>query len=104
MLEELKKEVYEVNMFLLKYNLVIFIWGNVLVIDRESGLIVIKLLGVDYEIMKLEDMVVVDLDGNVVEGKYKLLLDILIYVKLYNDFIEIGGVVYIYFRWVIVFV
>ena len=62
MLEELKKEVYEANMLLPKYNLVTFTWGNVSAIDRETGLIVIKPSGVDYEKMSPEDMVVVDLD------------------------------------------
>ena len=68
MLEKLKQEVYEANMLLPKYGLVIFTWGNVSGIDRESGLFVIKPSGVDYDKLKPEDMVVVDLDGNKVEG------------------------------------
>ena len=68
MLEELKQKVYEANMLLPKHNLVTFTWGNVSGIDREKGLFVIKPSGVDYETMKPEDMVVVDLDGNKVEG------------------------------------
>ena len=71
MLENLKKEVYEANMLLPKYNLVTFTWGNVSAIDREKGLVVIKPSGVEYDTMKPEDMVVVDLEGNIVEGKYK---------------------------------
>ena len=68
MLEELKQKVYEANMLLPKYGLVTFTWGNVSGIDRESGLFVIKPSGVDYETMKPEDMVVMDLEGNRVEG------------------------------------
>ena len=67
MLEELKKKVYEANMLLPKYGLVTFTWGNVSAIDRETGYFVIKPSGVDYEIMKPEDMVVMDLEGNRVE-------------------------------------
>ena len=70
MLEELKQKVYEANMELPKYGLVTFTWGNVSGIDRESGLFVIKPSGVDYELLKPEDMVVMDLEGNKVEGKY----------------------------------
>ena len=75
MLEQLKKEVYEANMLLPKYNLVTFTWGNVSGIDRESGLFVIKPSGVDYDKLRPEDMVVVDLDGNRVEpGEGRLLV------------------------------
>ena len=69
MLEQLKKEVYEANMLLPKYDLVTFTWGNVSGIDRESGLFVIKPSGVEYDKLTPEDMVVVDLKGNKVEGK-----------------------------------
>ena len=69
MLEELKQKVYEANMQLPKYGLVTFTWGNVSAIDREKGLFVIKPSGVDYDKMKPEDMVVMDLEGNQVEGK-----------------------------------
>ena len=71
MLEELKKAVYEANMDLPKYGLVTFTWGNVSGIDREKGLFVIKPSGVDYDKLTPEDMVVMDLEGNKVEGKYK---------------------------------
>lgn len=104
MLEKLKEKVFCVNLDLVKYGLVIFIWGNVFVIDCEIGLVVIKFSGVLYDDMKVEDMVVVDLDGNVVEGFFCLFLDIFIYVVLYKVFFEIGGVVYIYFIYVIVWV
>ncbi|GAA0077180.1 L-ribulose-5-phosphate 4-epimerase [Clostridium sp. CTA-5] len=103
MLENLKKEVYEANMLLPKYNLVTFTWGNVSAIDREKGLIVIKPSGVEYDKMSPEDMVVVDLDGNVVEGKYKPSSDTPTHVKLYNDFKEIGGIVHTHSRWATIF-
>ena len=70
MLEKLKEEVYKANMDLPKYGLVTFTWGNVSGIDRESGLFVIKPSGVDYDLLTPDDMVVVDLNGNKVEGKY----------------------------------
>ena len=71
MLEELKKRVYEANMLLPKYGLVTFTWGNVSEIDRESGLFVIKPSGVDYDLLTPDDMVVMDLNGNKVEGRYR---------------------------------
>ena len=70
MLEKLKEEVCRANLLLPKYGMVTFTWGNVSAIDRESGLFVIKPSGVEYDVMKPEDMVVVDLEGNVVEGRY----------------------------------
>ena len=71
MLEELKEKVFHANLELVKHGLVIFTWGNVSAIDRESGLVVIKPSGVSYDDMKAEDMVVVDLEGKVVEGRLK---------------------------------
>ena len=71
MLEQLKKEVLKANLLLPKHGLVTFTWGNVSAIDREKGIIAIKPSGVDYEIMKPEDMVVMNLEGNRVEGRYK---------------------------------
>ena len=71
MLEELKEKVFHANLELVKHGLVIFTWGNVSAIDRETGLVVIKPSGVSYDDMKAEDMVVVDLDGKVVEGRLK---------------------------------
>ena len=71
MLEALKENVYRANMELPEFGLVVYTWGNVSAIDRESGLVVIKPSGVDYATMKPEDMVVVDLAGNVVEGKLR---------------------------------
>lgn len=94
MLEQLKKEVYEANMLLPKYNLVTFTWGNVSGIDRESGLFVIKPSGVDYDKLTPEDMVVMDLNGNKVEGKYKPSSDTPTHLELYKAYPEIGGVVH----------
>ena len=94
MLEELKKKVYEANMDLPKYGLVTFTWGNVSAIDRESGMFVIKPSGVDYDLLKPEDMVVMDLNGNKVEGKYNPSSDTATHLELYKAFPEIGGVVH----------
>ena len=86
MLEQLKKEVYEANMLLPKYGLVTFTWGNVSGIDREKGLFVIKPSGVEYDLLTPEDMVVVDLDGNRVEGRYNPSSDTATHVVLYEKF------------------
>ena len=94
MLEELKKQVYEANMLLPKYGLVTFTWGNVSGIDRESGLFVIKPSGVPYEELSPEKMVVVNLDGKVVEGDLNPSSDTPTHVELYKAFKNIGGVVH----------
>ena len=94
MLEELKKRVYEANMLLPKYVLVTFTWGNVSEIDRETGYFVIKPSGVDYETMTPDDMVVMDLDGNRIEGRYKPSSDTATHIELYKKYPEIGGVVH----------
>lgn len=94
MLEELKQKVYEANMDLPRYGLVTFTWGNVSAIDRDKGLIVIKPSGVDYEKMKPEDMVVLDLMGNVVEGTCRPSSDTPTHLELYRCFPEVGGVVH----------
>ena len=99
MLEELKKQVCAANLELPKYGLVTFTWGNVSGIDREKGLIVIKPSGVEYDNMQPEDMVVVDLQGNVVEGRYKPSSDTPTHVALYNAFPNIGGIVHTHSRW-----
>ena len=103
MLEDLKQKVYEANMLLPKYGLVTFTWGNVSAVDRESGLVVIKPSGVDYETMKPEDMVVVELDGNRVEGKLKPSSDTPTHIELYKAFDNIGGIVHTHSRWATVF-
>lgn len=97
--EQLKEEVFKANLDLVKLELVIFTWGNVSAIDREKGLVVIKPSGVSYDDMKASDMVVVDLDGNVVEGKLKPLSDTPTHLVLYKAFREIGGVVHTHSAW-----
>ncbi len=99
MLEALKKEVYEANMLLPKYNLVTFTWGNVSGIDRESGLFVIKPSGVEYDKLTPDDMVVVDLDGKRVEGKYNPSSDTETHRILYKAFPNIGGIVHTHSPW-----
>jgi L-ribulose-5-phosphate 4-epimerase len=94
MLEALKEEVFKTNLDLVKHGLVIFTWGNVSAIDRSTGLVVIKPSGVSYEAMKAEDMVVVDLDGKVVEGKLKPSSDTASHLVFYKAFQNIGGVVH----------
>lgn len=94
MLEELKKKVCEANMLLPKHGLVTFTWGNVSEIDRESGLFVIKPSGVEYDQLTPDDMVVMDLDGNKVEGKYKPSSDTATHLEIYKAFAEVGGVVH----------
>ena len=99
MLKKLKQAVLEANLMLPKYQLVTFTWGNVSAINREKGLIVIKPSGVPYETMTAEDMVVVDLDGNVVEGDKRPSSDTPTHIELYKAFPEIGGVVHTHSRW-----
>lgn len=94
MLEELKKRVYEANMCLPKYGLVTFTWGNVSEIDADRKYFVIKPSGVDYEKLSPEDMVVMDFEGNVVEGHYKPSSDTPTHLEIYKAFPEIGGVVH----------
>ena len=93
MLEELKKQVCMANLELVRRGVVIYTWGNASGIDRDKGLVVIKPSGVDYEGMKPEDMVVVDLEtGNTVEGKYKPSSDTATHLELYRAFPSIGGI------------
>ena len=94
MLEELKAKVCKANLELVEHGLVIFTWGNVSAIDRETGLVVIKPSGVSYDDMKPEDMVVVDLQGNVVEGELNPSSDTPTHLALYRAWPEIGGVVH----------
>ena len=94
MLEQLKEKVLKANLQLPKYGLVTFTWGNVSEIDRESGLVVIKPSGVEYEDMKPVDMVVVDLDGNVVEGDLNPSSDTPTHIELYKAFENIGGIIH----------
>jgi L-ribulose-5-phosphate 4-epimerase len=93
-IQELKQQVFQANLDLVKHGLVIFTWGNVSGIDREKGWVVIKPSGVSYDDMKAEDMVVVDLEGNIVEGKLKPSSDTPTHVELYKAFPSIGGIVH----------
>lgn len=94
MLEELKQRVCEQNLALVKHGLVVLTWGNVSGIDREKGLVVIKPSGVSYDNMTEKDMVVVDLDGNVAEGKYRPSSDTPTHLYLYKAFADVGGIVH----------
>ena len=103
MLEQLKQQVLEANLLLPKYNLVTFTWGNVSGIDRGTALVVIKPSGVSYEGMTVEDMVIVDLDGNVLEGKWKPSSDTPTHLALYKAFPGLGGIVHTHSRWATTF-
>lgn len=94
MLEELKKSVCQANLDLVAHGLVILTWGNVSAIDRQSGLVVIKPSGVSYDNMKPEDMVVVDLEGNVVEGNLRPSSDTPTHLEIYKAFEQVGSVVH----------
>ena len=94
MLEKLKEEVCKANLALVEHKVVIFTWGNVSAIDKETKLVVIKPSGVDYSVMKPEQMVVTDLDGNVVEGNLRPSTDLPTHLELYKAYPEIGGVVH----------
>lgn len=94
MLEELKKQVYEANMELPRRGLITYTWGNVSGIDREKGLFVIKPSGVDYSVLKAEDMVVMDLNGRKIEGNLNPSSDTATHLELYKAFKEIGGIVH----------
>ena len=91
MLEQLKQEVLEANLLLPKHKLITFTWGNVSGIDREKGLIVIKPSGVEYEDMTADDMVVVDLNGTVVEGSLRPSSDTPTHIELYRSFPDIAA-------------
>ena len=100
MLEKLKQEVLEANLMLPRHGLVTFTWGNVSAIDRESGMIVIKPSGVEYNGMTANDMAVVSLEtGEVAEGKYKPSSDTPTHLELYRAFANIGGVCHTHSRW-----
>jgi L-ribulose-5-phosphate 4-epimerase len=99
MVEELKQQVYEANMALVKHKLVVFTWGNVSGIDRENGLIVIKPSGVSYDVMKPGDMVVLDLDGKVIDSSFKPSSDTATHLVLYKNFPSIQGIVHTHSPW-----
>jgi L-ribulose-5-phosphate 4-epimerase len=99
MLESLKKSVLEANLELPEHGLVVYTWGNASGIDREKGLVVIKASGVKYEEMTTEHMVVLDLNGNIVEGRYKPSSDTPTHLALYKAFAGIGGIVHTHSTW-----
>lgn len=99
MLEKLKEDVFKANLQLVKYGLVVLTWGNVSGIDREKGLFVIKPSGVPYDDMKASDMVVMDLNGNKVEGDLNPSSDTPTHLELYRSFPEIGGIVHTHSPW-----
>lgn len=100
MLEKLKQEVLEANLLLPKYGLVTFTWGNVSAVDRESGIMIIKPSGVEYDAMTAEDMVAVSLEtGKVAEGRFKPSSDTPTHLELYRAFENIGGIVHTHSRW-----
>ena len=94
MLEELKREVYEANRMLPQYGLVTFTWGNVSGIDRETGIVAIKPSGVPYEELSPEKIVLVNSEGQVVEGTLRPSSDLETHLELYRNFPKIGGVVH----------
>ncbi|KWU66560.1 L-ribulose-5-phosphate 4-epimerase [Priestia megaterium] len=99
MLDKLKEEVFQANLDLPKHGLVKYTWGNVSAVDRDSGLFVIKPSGVTYEKMAAKDMVVVDLDGRVVEGELNPSSDTLTHAVLYKHYSEIGGIAHTHSTW-----
>ncbi|MGV8983983.1 L-ribulose-5-phosphate 4-epimerase [Clostridium sp.] len=99
MLRELKEAVLKANLELPKRGLITFTWGNVSGIDRSNNLIVIKPSGVAYDQLKLEDLVVVDLDGNQIEGKLNPSSDTPTHLVIYRNFKDVGGVVHTHSRW-----
>lgn len=94
MLEELKQEVFRANLDLVRYNLVLFTWGNVSAVDRSTGLVIIKPSGVEYDRMKVSDLVVVDMQGKVVEGSLNPSSDTPTHLEIYKAFPEVNGVVH----------
>lgn len=94
MLEELKKRVYEANLLLPKYDLVKFTWGNVSEIDEDSKIVAIKPSGVDYDKLKVDDIVLVNLDGEIVEGDKKPSSDTKTHLEIYKKFPEVKGIVH----------
>lgn len=103
MLAELKEKVYEANIALPANNLVTLTWGNVSQIDRDKGLFVIKPSGVDYDKLQPEDMVVVDLNGQVVEGKMNPSSDTPTHAYLYRHWMQLGGIVHTHSKWAVAF-
>lgn len=98
MLEGMREEVLKANLMLKELGLVIFTWGNVSAIDRDRGQVIIKPSGVSYESMQVSDLVTVDIDGRIVDGRYKPSSDLLTHLELYRQFPNCGGVVHTHSR------
>ena len=103
MLEQVKESVFEANRLLKDSGLIVLTWGNVSQIDKETGYVVIKPSGVAYDTMKAEDMVVVDLEGRVVEGKLRPSSDLPTHLELYKAFPDVGGITHTHSRWATIF-
>lgn len=103
MYEKLRKECLEANLLLPKYGLITFTWGNVSIIDRALGVVVIKPSGVSYEDMKAEDIVVLDLDGNVLDGTLRPSSDTATHLRLYKEYSNMGAIVHTHSRWATIF-
>lgn len=103
MLEQLKQQVLEANLLLPKYGLITFTWGNVSGIDREAGIVAIKPSGVAYEGMTMEDIVLCDMEGHVVEGHLKPSSDVMTHIEFYKNFPNIMGAVHTHSRWATAF-
>lgn len=103
MLEKLKQEVLEANLCLPKYGLVVFTWGNVSAIDESGKYVAIKPSGVEYDVLTRDDIVIVDLDGNVVDGKLNPSSDTPTHLELYRSFPGIKGIVHTHSRWATIF-
>ena len=103
MFEEIKERVYRANMRLKTSGLVVLTWGNVSEIDRERECVVIKPSGVSYDVMSAEDMVVVDLNGNVIEGRLNPSSDLPTHLELYKAFDNIAGITHTHSRWATIF-
>lgn len=99
MYQQLKQIVLDANLALPKYGLVTFTWGNVSQIDRQLGVIAIKPSGVDYDTMNVDDIVVLDLDGKIIEGKLNPSSDTPTHIELYKAFDHIGGIVHTHSRY-----
>ena len=103
MLEKLKEEVFKANLLLVKHNLITLTWGNVSGIDRETGYVAIKPSGVSYEEMTARDIVLVDLDGNKIEGELNPSSDTPTHLELYRQFPKIGGITHTHSRWATIY-
>ena len=102
-MNDMKKRVYEANVALKKSGLVVLTWGNVSEIDRQKGYIAIKPSGVSYDMMTYDDIVIVDIEGNIIEGKYRPSSDLPTHIELYKAFPDIGGITHTHSRWATIF-